>query len=298
MNKAGVFFKFSDLIMHYPRNYKKYPSVIVEKGISFDDRYGRFTKADIFYKNAEGKRPVLVNVHGGGFVKGDKRHRATFCAYFADMGWFVLNINYRLPPHTFPAGIEDTVSALNLLPGLFEKYNLDLDKIVITGDSAGAYYAAAGAVAATNEDFRIGLSLPELKVKIRAFAGFCGAYHLEKLLAAKFPLNMAESVAEALLGYKLDANPGSIKDFVYADYINLLPFVTKDFPESFILYSKYDAFCGGQGELLEEKLISEGVKHTTYIAKEKNDIHCYHLFPFHKGTKPCMDAAAAFLKNL
>ena len=50
MNKACVFFKLSDLIMHYPRNYKKYPDIKRIKNFVYDESIGNYGKADLYIK--------------------------------------------------------------------------------------------------------------------------------------------------------------------------------------------------------------------------------------------------------
>lgn len=299
MNKACIFFKISDLTMHLPRNYKRYPEITAEKNLVFDERYGKYTRADVFFKKKEqGKYPVLVNVHGGGFVKGDKRHRRAISCYFAQNGWFVLNINHRLsPPYIFPAGIEDTINAINYLEEIKEKYNLDLDRIVISGDSAGAYYAAAAVVASKNEEYRKALRLPECRLNAAAFLGFCGPYELENLLSRKSPLNVARNVADAMVGYKIKPDLSNLKDFPDYPYLNLIPYINADFPESYLVISEKDSFCGGQGEMLAAKLSELDVKHHCYLANGKGEVHCFHLFPWKENTKRCLSAVSLWAKK-
>jgi acetyl esterase/lipase len=297
MNRASVFFKASDLFMHYPRNFEKFPDVTVMKDISYDDRFG-YTKGDAFYKEGGASYPVLVNVHGGGFVRGDKRHRAAWCCKFARQGYFVWNVNYRLAPaFKFPAACEDVINALNFLPHLQRQFKLDLSKIIITGDSAGAFYAMSAIIAQTNESFRQGLNLPRLDVSISGFMGFCGAYSLEVIVAKKTPFGIAKEVGSALFGYKVKSDFSNLKDFVLFEYTNLLDFVNEKFPPSFIMASKVDAFVGGQGELLEEKLKNLNIDYTAYYAAEKGDAHCFQLLPKHKNTSKVMENAYLWLKN-
>jgi acetyl esterase/lipase len=296
MNIASVFFKASDLTMHYFRNFEKFPDITVLKNISYDERFGSYTKADVFYKDGQESYPIIVNVHGGGFVKGDKRHRAALCAKFARQGFFVYNVNYRLAPqYQFPAACEDVINALNFLPKLQKQYKLDLNRIILTGDSAGAYYAMSAIIASCNEDFRTGLSLPKLNGKITGFMGFCGAYSLEVIVARKTPLNVAKEVGSALVGYKVKKDFSNLHDFCLFRYTNLLDYINDKFPSSYIMASKYDEFVGGQGELLEEKLQELGVKCLAYYANEVGDSHCFQLLPRHKSTKKVMESAYKWL---
>lgn len=298
MNIASIFFKISDLTMHHKRNFEKFPDITVMKNIPYDERFGNLTCANVFFKEGKESYPVIVNVHGGGFVKGDKRHRAALCAKFARQGYFVYNVNYRLAPKfQFPAACEDVINALNYLPKLKKQFKLDLDKIILTGDSAGAYYAMTAILAATNEEFRNGLNLPKVNGKITGFMGFCGAYSIEKIVARKSPLNVAKEVGSALVGYKVKKDFSNLHDFALFKYTYLLDFVNEKFPPTFIMASKYDGFVGGQGELLEEKLNSLGIKNTAYYANVEGDFHCFQLLPKHKSTPKVMENTYKWLQQ-
>lgn len=298
MNRASIFFKTSDLVMHYPRNYEKFPDVTVIKNICYDERFGNFTKADIYFKEGKDSYPIIVNVHGGGFVKGDKRHRAAFCSKFAQQGYFVYNVNYRLAPKfQFPSACEDVINALNYLPKLAKQFKLDLNKIILTGDSAGAYYAMSAIIASSNEHFRTALALPKYNGTISGFMGFCGAYGIEIIVARKTPLGIAKEVGSALVGYKIKKDFSNLFTYNLFKYTNLLDYINEKFPPTFIMASKYDKFVGGQGELLEEKLQSLGVNNTAYYASCEGDFHCFQLLPRHKSTPKVMEKAFEWLKT-
>ena len=104
MNRAEFIFAAIDVLFHPFQNYITKEGVKCIKDISYNDQYAE-CKGDIYFKEgAKEPMPVIVNVHGGGFVKGDKKHRKSIAHLYADRGWFVWNINYRLSPkHKFPA---------------------------------------------------------------------------------------------------------------------------------------------------------------------------------------------------
>ncbi len=299
MNKACVFFKISDLVMHYPRNYKKYPDVTRVRNFVYDDRYGNFTRADLLFltEQTTGKHPIVVNVHGGGFVKGDKRHRRAICSEYARLGYFVYNVNYRTAPnYPLPSGCYDVINAINKLPALADEYSLDLNKIVFTGDSAGAFYAASAVLACVNDEYRNLLGVSKPLITPTAFIGFCGAYRLGDILSRKTPLDIASSIANALMGEKCAVKDiNNHPNFVYTD---LLPYVNEKFPKSLIMYSTHDDFCGGQGELMENKLVAAGVEVETFVATGEKDFHCFHLLPKHKSTPACMEKVKDYLKRI
>lgn len=91
------------------------------------------------------KRPVILFIHGGGFVSGDlDTHEVLTRALANDNQALVLSIDYRLSPeHQFPAGFEDCYTALLWIKEHIAAYGGDVDKILVAGDSAGATLSAA-----------------------------------------------------------------------------------------------------------------------------------------------------------
>lgn len=298
MNKACVFFKFSDITMHLPRNYKRYPDVTKVKNVVYDDRYGAYTKADLYFLPGKKKYPVVVNVHGGGFVKGGKQYRKSICCEYAREGFFVYNINYRLAPqYPLPSACFDVIKALDLLPTLAKEYPLDLSNVTLTGDSAGAFYALSAVVCSINDEFRTGVGLPVPAVRPTAFMGFFGTYKPGELLQKKMPMNMAKDIAEALFGKKIK-DVEEVKSHPLYPYIDLVRFVNDKMPRSFLVYSTHDDLCGGQGEALFDKLKERNVPVETVVCTDEKDFHCFHLLPNHKSTPMVMENVKRYLKKI
>lgn len=97
----------------------------------------------------KGSRPILIFLHGGGFVGGDKgTPGAPFYnnigAWAADQGWLGITATYRLAPACpWPAGAEDVA---RLVDGVREQapgWGADPGRIVLMGQSAGAAHVAA-----------------------------------------------------------------------------------------------------------------------------------------------------------
>jgi arylformamidase len=116
-----------------------------------DQRYGAHERhrLDVFrLKSAGGARPVLVFVHGGGFIGGDKITPNP--AFYDNVGaWAVrhglvgVNITYRLAPqHQWPAGSEDLAAALAWVRNNIAAYGGDPARIFVMGQSAGGAHVA------------------------------------------------------------------------------------------------------------------------------------------------------------
>lgn len=88
--------------------------------------------------------PTVLYIHGGGFRILSKNTHWIMALAFARRGWQVVNINYRLSPqHRFPAAIEDACDALVWLKQHAAQYDIDLDHLVFSGESAGGNLVTA-----------------------------------------------------------------------------------------------------------------------------------------------------------
>lgn len=88
--------------------------------------------------------PVVVFLHGGGFIRGDKDDRAAVGHYFSRHGILAILPNYRLGPrHHWPAGAEDVSAVLRWARAHVAEHGGDREHIVLAGESAGAAHVAA-----------------------------------------------------------------------------------------------------------------------------------------------------------
>ncbi len=92
--------------------------------------------------------PVLIFMHGGGFIRGDKSDRENIGQYFARNGFVTLVPNYRLAPaHVWPAGAEDVVRAYCWAREHGGRFGADPQRIFLVGESAGAAHVALATLA-------------------------------------------------------------------------------------------------------------------------------------------------------
>lgn len=87
-------------------------------------------------------RPVVVVIHGGSWRSGDSTQLAALNGYLAARGYAVAAINYRLAPRwTFPAAAEDVNAAIDFLQANAARLDLDGERLVLLGRSAGGQLA-------------------------------------------------------------------------------------------------------------------------------------------------------------
>jgi acetyl esterase len=95
------------------------------------------------HRPSEGTLPVVIYLHGGGFVLGDlETHDAQVRRLANRSGWAVLAVHYRRPPDDpFPAALDDSVAALDGLLATATELGVDPARVVVAGDSAGGNLA-------------------------------------------------------------------------------------------------------------------------------------------------------------
>lgn len=117
-------------------------------------------KMDIHYPQAlEKPAPLVVYVHGGGWVGGDKNGGIgrDFAPLLLQRGYVFASINYRLSPeYQFPAHIQDVQCAIRHLRFNAEKYGIDPQRIAALGGSAGGHLVALLGTADENAGWPLG----------------------------------------------------------------------------------------------------------------------------------------------
>ena len=100
-------------------------------------------KLDVYARrNTTGPQPTLIHIHGGGWTGGTKESALSFLMPWFEMGWNVVNVEYRLAKVSLaPAAVEDCLCALRWIAANSTQYNLDTTRLVVTGDSAGGHLA-------------------------------------------------------------------------------------------------------------------------------------------------------------
>jgi acetyl esterase len=94
-----------------------------------------------------GPRPLLVYLHGGGWVAGSLDTVDPFCCLLSDAADVpILSVDYRQPPeHAFPAALEDSVAAVTWAVEHAAELGADPRRVALGGDSAGGNLTAAAA---------------------------------------------------------------------------------------------------------------------------------------------------------
>ena len=122
--------------------------------------------------SGDGPFPVIVSIHGGGFVLGDKRVSLAP----AIRGYAVVSVNYRLSHEAkFPCQIHDIKAAIRWVRANASVYHLNPDRIAAWGESAGGYLAAlAGTSGDVKELEDLSLGNPDQSSRVQAVVDWYG----------------------------------------------------------------------------------------------------------------------------
>ncbi len=117
--------------------------IVFEEGIEYANPDNQHLQLNLARpKEAEGKLPAVLCIHGGGFRAGERKGYDGLCKKLAERGYVAVTVTYRLAPkYQFPAAVYDVKAAVRWLRANAEKYQIDPDRIAALGGSAGGHLA-------------------------------------------------------------------------------------------------------------------------------------------------------------
>lgn len=178
----------------------------VEKitNIEFRRVAGHVLKLNIYRKRGRASgRPVLLYIHGGGWIAGDKREQGLpLMHHVARNGWVCFTANYRLSPGaTFPDQLVDVKAALVWIREHGETYGADPSFIAVAGGSAGGHLAALAGL--TEGDARYQPGFETADASVQATVAIYGIYDLTDRMGPQadhfVPMLMEPIVMKAFL---------------------------------------------------------------------------------------------------
>ena len=138
LGSLPVYAKLSDTAAWAAQSTIQYQT---QPGITYLVANNYEAKLDVYRpQSTSGPTPTLIYFHGGGWVGGEKGGSVMQLIPYLEMGWAVVNVEYRLGRVSLaPAAVEDCRCALRWVISKAKDYNFDTDKLVVTGHSAGGH---------------------------------------------------------------------------------------------------------------------------------------------------------------
>lgn len=270
--------------------------IIVEHNIQYLDEYRR-CKLDFYYKPSEGKRPVFIYVHGGGFVSGVKEMRKHYCYKYVNDGFFCLNMDYEYSPTIHhPEHIRQVFKAIEFMLSNAERFNLDLSKVVIAGESAGAYLAAFISVIVKNRDLyeKLGISFKfKDTFDIDAAVLISGLYDTKNLMNLNF-FNM-KTFMRAYTG-KTIPELRALEGTAYYDETSPTYWMDASFPPCAVIQAALDPLRV-ESDAFNKALSELGVEHLEYSCGGMCSMHAFAIASDTKQGAACLAATKEFIYN-
>ena len=254
-------------------------------------RYGEHRSRNILDlyrpKNRNELLPVIVSIHGGGWVYGDKGIMQFYCMSLAERGFAVINFNYRLSPHhKHPTSLVDANKVFKWVLKHADEYGLDKENIFAVGDSVGATNLGLYCHACNDENYAKELGIvPPKGFLPRAIGLNCGLYRLDRGKEL-----LIDELACAYL-----PNGGTDEEFLS---LSLDEHLDPKFPPCFILTAVGD-FLVVQDEPFIKKLNSLGIENEYHCyGNEENPLrHVFHIDIKLKEATLANDEECAFFKR-
>ena len=252
-------------------------------------------------KDLEGeKKPLLVYIHGGGWVSGITDMRNTYIANWAKKGFFTASIAYTYAPDVvFPGQLQEICTAIDYIYDHAEEWGADTSRIVFAGESAGGYYIMFAAAIAGDKDLinKLGLTFNHnAEFHIDAMVSHCGCFNLKNLIdpekqQSKFP-DMKMFIT-AFLGKPID----EAIEYLNSEEGQLAsPPVTEKYPPTFVVRCSRDWLRFEALDLMAEfdKL---GVPYGSFEGTGIIGNHAWSIATIVEPAKRCFDESFDFVSK-
>lgn len=247
---------------------------------------------DVYYPEGTketDRLPVLIDIHGGGWMYGDKELNKYYCLELATKGFVVFNMSYRLYPEVGARHqLWDISHCLKWISENLTSFPCDTDNIYLTGDSAGGMLAAFTAMLSESEKMRELYDTPDFSLKFNAV----GLTSPVPRMNGDFPTSF---YTKLMLGKDYEKEK-------WADYVNLEDILTLGkMPPTFLLTSSGDFLARKETRLAAEALKKAGIDHQLMDFEKYNGVDLPHVFPviypFNEESQRAINEMLAFFRK-
>ena len=237
------------------------------------------------------RRPVLLQVHGGAWMIGDKREQGRpLMRELASRGWVCVAINYRLSPKaTMPDHIVDVKRSIAWIREQIASYGGDPDFICITGGSAGGHLSSLAALTANDPRFQPGFE--SVDTTLTACVPFYGVFDFLDRAGDRALGDMISSVGPGVFKSKPEDAPE------LWDSVCSLMRVSEDAPPFFVIQGSHDSLVMAEEAVTFVKALEEKSNQPVLHAELLGAQHAFEIFQSPR-TEASVRAVTAFVENV
>jgi acetyl esterase/lipase len=237
-------------------------------------------KLDVYRPKTDGAlRPGLMQIHGGGWVMGDKREQGLpLLNHMALQGWVGFNVNYRLSPRaTWPEHLLDLKHFIAWYREHAAEYGADPDFLCVTGGSAGGHLAAMVALSANEPELQPGFE--DVDTSVRGAVPFYGVYDFVEAGPWPIPFGATSLVERMVVKRSFKDEPEA---FAAASPVSHL---RPDAPPFFVIHGSKDSLIPvGEARRFVKKL-REASDAPVLYAEMKGGQHAFDVFPSYRTAR-------------
>lgn len=240
---------------------------VAHRNIPYVENGGPRQQLDVYVPaKAEGKLPLVVWIHGGGWQNGSKER--TQALYLLEHGYVVASINYRLTDlGSFPAQIHDCKAAIRFLKQQADQYHIDASRVGVWGSSAGGHLVALVGTSGDAAELEGELGPLDQNSLVQAVCDYYGPTDFTQMDAQAKGKGSIRHDNPNSPEAKLLGGPVQEKKDV-AKAASPITYVTKNDPPFLIVHGDEDPLVPvGQSEILQQKLVEAGVDSTLHVVK-------------------------------
>ncbi|MBO4680974.1 MAG: alpha/beta hydrolase [Clostridiales bacterium] len=152
------------------------------KDLSYADDDDPGHKMDVYIRKDGTKKPILIDIHGGGFISEDKAMTRLWGNYMADLGFVVFELNFRLayPEVTVFDQVEDIDRGVRRVLEIADQYECDRNELYIAGHSSGGVQAFTECMLSASPEMLKDFGLNERDYRYKGLITDCGLMHFYK----------------------------------------------------------------------------------------------------------------------
>ncbi|MDG1572653.1 alpha/beta hydrolase [Robiginitalea sp. M366] len=257
--------------------------ISIASNVTYKTTSSKSLQLDVYYpakklgkepwdKISEEKKPVLIYIHGGGWVEGDRTSRFLGLLPYLEKGWCVVNIDYRLLDNShLVESLNDCLDAINWVNENSTKYKFDTEQLYLSGESAGGHLALLAGMIDANQLEVAGVH--NRKGKIKGIINWYGITHMERALEFWNDSTYTKLIVDQWKGAKAD----------YLKMVSPIEHISSDTPPIISIHGDEDENVEiGQAIAFHNRLELKGIrnelikirgkKHGDFCSKELEHI--------------------------
>lgn len=249
---------------------------------------------------AQGLRPTVVWIHGGGWISGSKEHARGYLKLLAAQGYNVVAVEYQFAPQAvYPEQLHQINQALSYIQSHAAQLHINANKLYLAGDSAGANMASHYAAFVANQAYAQAQNFSPViqRHQLQGLILHCGIYDLNYFVdTAPDEISLLEwGINNLVQAYTAERK----NDAAFLSSISPRQHLNANYPPVFISGGNKDFLTASQSLPMVQSLKQYGIPVTEAFYPDSKEflVHEYQFMMGKEASKQTFDQTIQFLKT-